>query len=155
LKQLQRATSLLFRADLFSLTGLDELGYHVARTVVDEFGQLDCGVMLVDRSRGQLIRLARAGEYEVEARSPLYIQGNGVVPEAVRSGKVIYAPDVREDSRYITSDARTRSELVIPLISVKGVIGVLDLQSTQLDAFGEQDRRVLQAFAEQASAAME
>ena len=44
---------------------------------------------------------------------------------------------------------------MIPLRGRQGIIGVLDLQSTQLDAFTEQDRRIINTFAGRAAAAIE
>src|SRR5690606_22828234 len=85
----------------------------------------------------------------------LPLSGAGLVPTAVRTGEVVYAPDVRDDPRYVANVAATRSELVLPLKTSKRVIGALDLQSTELDAFSDQSRRILKAFAEQAAVAIE
>ena len=43
----------------------------------------------------------------------------------------------------------------MPLRTAKGVIGVLDLQSAQLDAFDEHDVRLMQVFADRAATALE
>ena len=51
--------------------------------------------------------------------------------------------------------SRQLSELVVPLRTSKGVIGVLDLQSAELNAFDEHDIRMLELFAERAAAALE
>src|SRR5690606_20979936 len=102
-----------------------------------------------------LIRLARGGKQPVETDAPLYLEGEGLVPEAVRTGAMIYVPDVRTDDRYVANDPHTRSELVIPLKTAKGVVGTLDLQSTRIDAFSERDQRVLSTFAERAAHAIE
>jgi len=155
LNVLQRATSVLFSNQLMTQSSLEDVGLQVARTVVEEFGQLDCGVMLIDETRTQLIRLARTGRYEAQPSKPLYLDGKGLVPAAARSGNVIYAPDVRLDERYVANVPTTRSELVLPLRTGKRIIGALDLQSAHLDAFSEPDRRTLMSFADQAAAAIE
>ena len=46
----------------------------------------------------------------------------------------------------LACDSRSRSELVIPLIWQDGVLGVLDLDSPELDRFGGEDREGLQAL---------
>jgi PAS domain S-box-containing protein len=73
----------------------------------------------------------------------------------VRTEQLIYAPDVHTHSNYLANDPRTQSELVLPLITSRGMIGVLDLQSPEPHAFTEQDRRILIAFGERAAAALE
>lgn len=150
IKALYQATTSLYSTD-----DLQELGHLITRSVVSEFNYADCGLMLVDVENKILERVVRNGSYELRIAGTLDLNGNGLVPLAARSGQTVYAPDVHADSRYIRSDSRTQSELVIPLITSRGVIGVLDLQSTELNAFTSQDRRVLQAFAERAAVAIE
>ncbi len=155
LDALQRATTFLFSNHLMVQSSLEDVGFQIAQTVVKEFGQLDCGVMLIDDTQTRLIRLARSGVYDVQLSKPIYLNGKGLVPAAARTGEVIYAPDVRLDERYVANVADTRSELVLPLRTTKGVLGVLDLQSAQVDAFSEPNRRILMSFAVQAATAIE
>jgi PAS domain S-box-containing protein len=150
LSALYNASSYLFKAD-----SLPNLGHQIVEAVIQEFKQADCGLMLVDRNQNRIIRLARAGEYQVQAQAPLHLDGPGLVTEAVRTGKPVYAPDVAADPTYVAGEAQTRSELVVPLRSSNGVIAVLDLQSTLPDAFSEREQRLLTAFAERAAAALE
>lgn len=147
---LYNATSVLFLAD-----NLDRLGQEIVRAVVKEFRQADCGLLLVDKDRTRIIRLARAGNYQVHAEASLFIDGLGLVPEAVRTGETIYAPEVLNDPRYLSNNPGTQSELVVPLKTTKGVLGVLDLQSPHPHAFSQRDQRILNAFAERAAAALE
>ena len=51
--------------------------------------------------------------------------------------------------RYINARARTRSEMVAPIISNEEVIGVFDLESDELDAYSEDDLEVLMLLASQ------
>jgi signal transduction histidine kinase len=59
-----------------------------------------------------------------------------------------------QDARYVPNESRTQSELVVPLRFGGQVIGVLDLQSDQPEAFDEQALRVITAFAERAELAL-
>ncbi|HLA45335.1 MAG TPA: PAS domain S-box protein, partial [Aggregatilineales bacterium] len=156
-KQAEKELVALYNATafLFNANNVLDLGQQIVRAIVQEFGQVDCGLILVDNRQQNLIRVARTGEKQIHTDKPLYLDGEGLVPEAVRSGQIIYAPDVTTDPRYVQSEPRTRSELVIPLRTAKGVIGVLDLQRDRTDAFSQQDQRVLSAFAERAAAAIE
>lgn len=133
---------------------LDDLCHFIAHTVVQLFGKTDCGVMLLDKDEAELVRYTRVGDYDVTASAPLHLDGDGLAVEAVTTGSTVYAPDVSQVPNYLPNEPRTRSELVIPLKTRSGVIGVLDLQSTQEDAFGRLDRDGLVAFAEHAAMAI-
>ena len=143
LQALYRATSQLFVAE-----DLESLAQEIVRAVVQEFDLVDCGFLLISPENGEIIRLARAGEYDIKPIAPLWLEGAGLVPLAIRTETTIYVPDVTVDDNYIANEDRTQSELVIPLITQKGVIAVLDLQSAERDAFSKRDRRILKTFTE-------
>ncbi len=155
MRALHRATTFLYAANLFISENLIDVCEQVVRVVVEEFGKLDCGILLIDEGSHALKRVARAGEFQVSAEGSLEIDGPGLVPEAIRLGRTIYSSDVAQDARYVRNNSTTKSELVIPLRTVKGSLGVLDLQSAQVDAFEEHDIRLMELFAERASAAIE
>ncbi|MCC5988253.1 MAG: GAF domain-containing protein [Pararhodobacter sp.] len=68
----------------------------------------------------------------------------GVCGAAARSGQVQLVRDVEEFPDHIACSASTRSELVLPVFDAKGaVIGVLDIDSDQPDAFDKKDARAL------------
>ena len=73
--------------------------------------------------------------------------GEGLIGHVAVSGKPYIARDVRNDPRYINARARTRSEMVAPIISNEEVIGVFDLESYELDAYSEDDLEVLMLLA--------
>ncbi|MBN1250209.1 MAG: GAF domain-containing sensor histidine kinase, partial [Anaerolineae bacterium] len=81
---------------------------------------------------------------------------DGLTGWVAGTGEPLLVPDVNVDPRYIwMRPSETRSELVVPL-KVKGeVMGVLDIQSNQLNAFDESDLLVVQSLAHQAAIAIE
>jgi PAS domain S-box-containing protein len=151
---LNRATNILL-TNLSTAQDLRTLSHQIVQTAIEAFGTVDCGIMLARPETGTFDRLARAGQYNVNTKILLHLDGPGLAPEAYRTGKVVYSPDVRADPRYIANVPMTRSELVIPLQTGSKVIGVMDLQSTEPDAFNARDQRVLKAFAERAATAIE
>lgn len=149
----------IFRATSFftlplAQDNLEMLCSDIANAVVREFGKIDCGVMLLDQDRYHVMRVARAGGYVVSARHPIVLDGPGLIAECLRSGQTVYAPDVRLHPIYMVGDERTASELVIPLQAQGDILGVLDLQSPLYNAFGPQDRSILELFAERAAATL-
>ncbi len=59
----------------------------------------------------------------------------GIVGAAATLRRPIVVPDVSFDPRYISLNPETRSELAIPLLFKNRVIGVLDIESPQLNYF--------------------
>jgi PAS domain S-box-containing protein len=150
LESLYRASAPLLNSAL----GVERVAHDIAQSATREFALADCGVLLLDEQRTELKRIARAGPYEVLATAPLSLAGSGLTVAAARSGETVYAADVDADPRYAANDRRTRSELAVPLMGPEGVIGVLDLQSPEADAFSERDQRVINAFAKRAGLAL-
>ncbi len=70
---------------------------------------------------------------------------DGVCWEGVRGGRTVIVPDVHAFAGHVACDARSRSEIVVPLCDRAGaVLGVLDVDSAQPDAFGPADAAGLQ-----------
>ena len=59
----------------------------------------------------------------------------GLVGAAATLGRPVVVPDVSHDPRYLMVNPETRSELAVPLLSKGRVMGVMDLESPQLNYF--------------------
>jgi L-methionine (R)-S-oxide reductase len=66
--------------------------------------------------------------------------GNGVCGTAASRGSAIVVPDVDAFPGHIACDAASRSELVVPLVSLGRVVGVIDLDSPRRGRFDDADR---------------
>jgi len=71
----------------------------------------------------------------------------GIVGAAATSREPLVVPDVTADPRYLMVNPETRSELAIPMIYKGKVIGVLDLESPQLNYFTEDHVQTLSILA--------
>ena len=71
--------------------------------------------------------------------------GEGVTGAAAATRRAVTIPDVRLDPRYIHCETSQgiRSELVVPLLLQDRMIGVLDLESTEPNAFTAEHERLL------------
>ena len=74
--------------------------------------------------------------------------GRGVCGTAAVEKRTIVVPDVEAFPGHIACDAASRSEIVIPLIAGRGLLGVLDIDSPKLGRFDESDARGLERLAE-------
>ncbi|MDO9171370.1 MAG: GAF domain-containing protein, partial [bacterium] len=69
----------------------------------------------------------------------------GVCWAGVRGGATVLVPDVHAFQGHVACDARSRSEIVVPVRDRAGaVVAVLDVDSERPDAFGEADRAGLE-----------
>ena len=67
--------------------------------------------------------------------------GRGVCGAAASKRETVIVPDVNQFPGHIACDAKSKSEIVVPVFDVKReLIGVLDVDSDQLNAFDEEDR---------------
>ena len=91
---------------------------------------------------GQLLRV---GPYQGSLGCLEIAFGQGVCGKAAAERKTVIVSDVQKFPGHITCDARSRSEIVVPVLDARGdLIGVLDVDSEQLDTFGTDDQRGLE-----------
>jgi sigma-B regulation protein RsbU (phosphoserine phosphatase) len=94
--------------------------------------------------------------YDIADLQELHLKmGEGLIGHVALSGKPFVSPDVRKEPRYINARARTRSEMVAPIISNEEVIGVFDLESDELNAYSNDDLEVLGLLASQVAIIIE
>ena len=79
----------------------------------------------------------------------------GIVGAAATVREPVLVPDVTADSRYLMANPETRSELAIPMIHKGKVIGVLDLESPQLNYFTEEHVQTLSILAANLAVSLE
>ena len=81
--------------------------------------------------------------------------GEGIVGYAALHREAVLVSDVSQDPRYIQVVSDVRSELAIPMLIKDRCIGVVDLESPELDAFSKRDVEILTLLASQAAVAIE
>jgi sigma-B regulation protein RsbU (phosphoserine phosphatase) len=94
--------------------------------------------------------------YDIEELMELRLKlGEGLIGWVAQTGEAIVVSDVSADKRYVNARHETRSEVVAPIISNDSVIGVFDLESDDLDAYGEEDKELLMLLASQVAIIVE
>jgi len=82
------------------------------------------------------------------------LTGKGVTTRAAREARTILLGDVRLDPDYIQGSTLTRSELAVPILLENSVLGVLNVESTQLDAFTGEDTQLVEVLAQNVGSAL-
>ena len=73
--------------------------------------------------------------------------GRGVCGTAAQRQETIVVPDVHAFEGHIACDSASQSEIVVPLVVAGRLIGVLDVDSPELDRFSGEERAVLESAA--------
>jgi phosphoserine phosphatase RsbU/P len=112
-------------------------------------------VMLVDEESGRLFHRFAIG-YSPDVISSFRIPiGQGITGTAAATGESVRVSDVTKDSRYINAIDSVRSELAVPLLYKGRAIGVLDIQSRELDYFTRDQQNILTLLASRLASAIE
>jgi len=84
------------------------------------------------------------GPYQGSPACP-NISYKGVCGQAAQKGQTLIIPDVHNHPGHIACDIRSKSEIVVPLFDNHNhLIAVLDVDSTEINAFNEVDKEMLE-----------
>ena len=140
--------------DVASVLELDELFARIAQSMRRLIDYRTFGIWIVneDRSELEIKHAVQYGDHGHVTRVPI---GEGLVGYAALHKEPVLVADVSQDPRYIDVVPDVRSELAIPMMLKDRCIGVLDLESPELDAFSKRDVEILTVLASQAAVAIE
>lgn len=77
--------------------------------------------------------------------------GQGITGWCALHGRPIVVPDVKNEPRYISVRTKICSEMAVPMEDQGTVIGVVNIDSEQLNAFDDQDLKILTLMTNEAS----
>ncbi|MBV9743292.1 MAG: GAF domain-containing protein, partial [Acidobacteriia bacterium] len=138
-----------------STLDLDQLLNHVAR-IIHRVLPYDLFAILLYIEKTQELRIRYAVGHREEVVSNLSLTlGEGITGIAAAQREPILVADVRTDPRYLNSVDAVRTELAVPMTARGKLVGVIDLQSTRLNAFSEYDKALLRLIAARVSIAIE
>lgn len=143
--------------DLSGELKLDMLLNKIVSDVRDAFG-FD-GVMLMFRDD-------HSDEFHLKAITGTYVDvfpkdltlkiGEGMIGTAAQTGESQITGDVTQDPNFVRkANEGTLSEMAIPIKSRKGIIGILDIQSDERDAFRQSDVSAMETLSTQIAVAIE
>jgi len=143
-----------------SLQNLGELLPVVTKLVSDRFGYYHTGIFLLDENREFALLQAtnsEGGRRMLNRQHKLRLDNNSIVGYVTSRGEPRIALDVGTDAVFFDNPdlPDTRSEMALPLRVGGRVIGALDVQSKQPNAFTEDDISTLATLADQVAIAIE
>ncbi|HIC88650.1 MAG TPA: GAF domain-containing protein, partial [Anaerolineae bacterium] len=148
--QRQQELSLLYEAAQLSMTTLNiqEILANTGELLKTSLGFNTLSLLLVNEETGELEVQAAIGfePHETYKGEKLRL-GRGITGWVAQTGQPLLVPDVRQDERYITELPDIRSEMCVPIKASNRVIGVIDVESTELNAFTEDQLRLVSTLA--------
>ena len=157
-KQLQVVAEVARTAASFQ--DLERLLTSSTRLISESFGFYHVGIFLLDRD-GQyaILRAANSegGQRMLARMHTLPVDLNSIVGYTAKTQSPRIALDTGADSIYFNNPdlPETRSEIAVPLKVGMRIIGVLDVQSAQRDAFTDDDITLLGTLGDQLAVAMD
>jgi GAF domain-containing protein len=155
--------------DATAIQDVDQLLAETVRLVSARFGFYHTGIFLLDEQKEYAVLRAAssAGGQRMLARGHRLWVGEagagvslgeavGIVGYVAYHGEPRIALDVGADAVHFDNPdlPETHSEVALPLRARGEVVGVLDVQSTEPDAFSQEDVTVLQTMADQVAVAL-
>ena len=131
--------------ELTSILDREELLRRIAERV-KKIVDYDVFSVMLWNERSQVLESVFAMRYENALPSRFQMPLNqGITGTAAAERRTIRVVDVRLDPRYVNNSngVEVRSELVVPLLLQDRLIGVLDLESTEPQAFSAEHERML------------
>ncbi len=134
----------------------DLLKYNIARHMKDLMGLDFIEIRLLDRPTGRLTPLLTEGMTTSAANRELFArkEGNGVTGFVAATGQSYLCPDTAHDPLYLEGAAGAHSSLTVPLIYHGTVIGTLNVENQQPNAFDDRDRQFLEIYGRNVASAL-
>lgn len=148
-----------FAVDLIQIPSTEDLLWYVAQNVVGRLGFVDCVIYEANPEQTELRQVAAWGEKNPFGRNilnPLVIPfGRGITGQVAKTGKAMIVEDLSSDQNYIPDTSLARSEICVPLIFRGRVVGVIDSEHPEPQAFGEVELEILDTVAAMTGAKLE
>ncbi len=132
----------------------DTVAQLAAEAIVKFTGWPQASIMMPDEDGTHWVVRAGSG-YLSHAVKVIYPMERGVTGRTFRTGRTQLVPDVSVDPNYAAGHPATRSCLAVPMRHGERVVGVLNLESDQLDAFDSDDVLLAESLADATAMALD
>ena len=155
----ERAELLDFLLEVSTLTtetlDLDRLMISLGEIIKDVIPYELFAILLFNEKSKTLRMRYSIGHRDEVAKSLAIGLGEGLTGHAAATRQPIMVNDVRTDPHYLNALDAVRAELSVPMLVRGKLVGVIDLQSTRLGAFTEQDTALLALLASRVGTAID
>ncbi len=122
----------------------------ILKEVMNVLQASSASISLINPDTNRLEIEAHTGETRLEPDLQLRT-GEGITGWVALHGKPLLVADVRTESRYFPANPETRSELAVPMEEQGMIVGVVNVESTESDAFDPDDLKILTLLTNEAT----
>ncbi len=142
--------------NIVSILDMDDLFKQIVNSIYYTF-RYYINILLLDEESKELVVKASSGPTIKSTIRRRVKISEGITGWAAKTGEPLLVDDVSKEPRYLFVEelADIRSELVVPIKIKDKVIGVLDIESVELNAFDESDLATFTILAEMIAIAIE
>lgn len=140
---------------LSGMLNLEELLQNSAQLIRRSFDFYYIGIAIVNHEEGKLELKSFDSEEPIEPKRRKVSFDQGLMGWVVRHGAPLRVDDVQNDKRYLKGIESVRSEMVIPLKRKDTILGVIDIGSKEISAFGDNDQILTEQIARLLSISIE
>ena len=152
----KRAIDALYR--ISALAGKNFNPVRALEGILDEVMQVfsanSASISLLDASSNTLLIEVQRGLPEKSQGFELPL-GIGITGWVAAHGEALLCPDVTKEEKYFQLDERVRAEMAAPLTEGGRTVGALNVDSCEVNAFKDEDLRLLVLMAKEASRVLE
>lgn len=112
-------------------------------------------ILLYSEKRRELRIRKAIGHREEVVKNWTIPLGQGLTGSAALTREPVLVGDVHGDPRYLKAVEAVRTELAVPMIARRRLVGVIDVQSTRPNAYSDQDRALLRLIAARVAVAID
>jgi len=163
-----RELELLYESGLsFSqLLNPREIAYKIIELLEEKLNWHHTVIRLVSKKNSEELELLAFDQHGLDSQTGRELvskklnklisrSGEGLSGWALTQNKVVRIGNVKEDPHYIETYPGIQSGLYVPLKSGARILGVISLESKELNAFSEEDEHLIATLASQAAIALE
>jgi len=139
-----------FSYELEYADSVDQVAEITLRIISESLGYSYSAFNIIQET--ELVAVAANGKKLLGMRMPL--TGKGLSVKAVNEERTIIVGDLRSDPFFIRGSLDSLSEIDVPIILENEVFGTLNVESMELDAFSDEDARLLEVLAQNVASAL-
>ena len=138
---------------------LEDVLKLIVTLTAEVMGSKICSLMLLDKSKKELVVKATQSVSERYNKKPNIKLGEGIAGKVFKEGKPITVFDVRKDTRYISRDIAKKEKLCsllsVPLVFKGNIIGVLNCYTARPHRFTKNEVDIIKSMANQSAVVIE
>ncbi|MGQ9617748.1 MAG: sensor domain-containing diguanylate cyclase [Candidatus Aminicenantia bacterium] len=125
---------------------LSKLLRECVKLISENFNYSNCSILFRE---GDKLVVKAATNYPSDIIGSKITIGKGVTGICAEKKKEILVPNVSEFKSYVSFDEKIRAELAVPIIYKNRLLGVLNVESAEENAFNEEDVKILKILSTQ------